>query len=221
MHKAWFLGFFILTPSLGHAVSGFVPAHYPGFQKETAAVDESLKITPVSLPERLGEDLRDAVAEPPTLECFLEAMRRPEPRARIAALEAFGYEDNFAAIPYVSAILLRLDEQVTVRVAAAQALGRIADRRSWKFLAGALRDTDARVRFHAALALGNLGSRRAVSLLVRPLCDASPEVRAAAGLALGRLGASAILRRALDLEPDGGVRAVLSLSLEQARPRRS
>jgi len=75
---------------------------------------------------------------------------------REAALEVFGYDGNFAAIPYVSAVLLRLDEHLGVRVAAARALGRIGDRRARSFLARALRDGEPDVRLASAAALARI-----------------------------------------------------------------
>jgi HEAT repeat protein len=109
---------------------------------------------PLSEVERLGEELRDAVRPLPTLEEFLGAVRDPDPRGREAAVAAFGYEGNFAAIPYISAVLLRFDEPVSVRTAAARALGRIGDRRARSFLSRALRgagDESLREALRAAL----------------------------------------------------------------------
>ncbi len=172
--------------------------------------------------ENLRGHLRDAVATPPTLEWFLEEIRRPKPEQRIAAMESFAMTGNFAAIPYVSAVLLRLDEEVSVRVSAARALGAIGDARACSFLAQGLKDPASQVRFQAALALGEIKTGRAVRILARSLADPEPVVRAASALALGRLGAStavvSLMSRALKRERDEGVRAILSWSLERARP---
>ena len=136
--------------------------------------------------ERLGDELRASVDATPTLDWFLQAVRDPDPKRRAAAAAAFGYPNNFAAIPYVSAVLLRLDEDVSVRVAAAEALGRINDRRAWRFLAQAVADRDAKVRFAAALALAELGSYGDAQLDRVLVADPDWSVRYAAAVAIGR-----------------------------------
>jgi HEAT repeat protein len=136
--------------------------------------------------EKLGEDLRDAVAPLPTLDWFLGAIRDPRPQGRLEAVEAFGYAGNFAAIPYVSAVLLRLDEDLAVRVAAARALGRIGDRRAWSFLARTMGDREPSVRLASALAIGRVTDRGGARLISRALqSEADEDVRAALAWALG------------------------------------
>jgi HEAT repeat protein len=105
------------------------------------------------------EELRDALASPttddslPSLDRFLEDVRAESAQERMDAVAAFSYPGNSAAIPYVGAVLFRLDEEVSVRVAAAEGLGRVGDRRARRFLTLVLRDPDARVRDAAARAL--------------------------------------------------------------------
>jgi hypothetical protein len=133
-----------------------------------------------------GEGLRDAVASPPVLESFLAALRGPDARGRCAAIESFSTEGNFAAIPYVSAVLLRVDEALPVRVAAARALGRVGDRRAWGFLARAVSDREPAVRLASAIALGSVAGPGAVKPLARALQSEGDEnVRAALAWALG------------------------------------
>ncbi len=145
---------------------------------------------PVADVERLGEDLRDAVASVPALDRFLAALRDPDPRGRCEAIEAFCYAGNFAAIPYVSAVLLRLDETLAVRVAAARALGRIGDRRAWSFLARSVMDREPQVRLASAIALGCVTDRGGVKPLARALRSETDEtVRAALVWALGAANA--------------------------------
>jgi len=136
--------------------------------------------------EPLGEDMRDAVASRPSLGWFLQALRDADPKKRGAAVEAFGYPNNLSAIPYVSAVLLRVDEDVSVRVAAAETLGRIGDRRAWRFLAQAVTDLDDRVRFAAVLGLGELRSYGDAHLEKVLALDRSWWVRYAAAATLGR-----------------------------------
>jgi hypothetical protein len=149
-------------------------------------------LNPAAEVEALGEDLRDAVAPAPSLERFLAALHDPDPRARREAVEAFGYAGNFAAIPYVSAVLLRLDEELSVRVAAARALGRVGDRRAWSFLARAVKDREPQVRLACAVALGRVAGR----------------------------GGAGPLSRALRSETDENVRAALDWALSAAKGRR-
>ena len=136
--------------------------------------------------EAFGEDLRDAVAQDSPLDRFLKALHDPDPRRRCEAIAAFGYAGNFAAIPYVSAVLLRLDEELSVRLAAAQALGRIGDRRAWSFLARSVMDDEPRIRLASAIALGFVMGRGGVRLLSRALhSETDANVRAALAWALG------------------------------------
>jgi HEAT repeat protein len=156
------------------------------------------------------EELRDAVASPPDLAWFQAEIRVPDPGRRRAAVRAFGTPGNFAAIPYVSAVLLRLDEDAAVRAAAAEALGRVGDRRALRFLSQALQDPDERVRFAAALALGRIDSDANVARLERSLRkDPSWWVRYAAAGAMGSTGkgfTASWLERALCEDPAWQVR---------------
>ncbi|MFA6002808.1 MAG: HEAT repeat domain-containing protein [Elusimicrobiota bacterium] len=172
MSAALILGVFIcLFPAGGHAAGPDFPP-----------VSELLTPT-ADLPR---EELRDSVAELPSLESFQEAVRSREPRLRRDAVVAMGRPGNAAAIPYLSAVLLRLDEAPAVRVAAAEALGHIGDRRAWKFLAEAVEDMDEKVRFAATLALGRVDADANVARLEQILRkDPSWWVRYAAAMAMG------------------------------------
>jgi HEAT repeat protein len=183
MRSAWLLGVFLLTPGAGFCAPAPTPRELSDLLNSgelppiklvpasprprrarppapAAALPAPLLPHPLSEVERLGEELRDAVRPLPTLEEFLRAVRDPDPRGRAAAVAAFGYEGNFAAIPYVSAVLLRLDEPLAVRTAAARALGRIGDRRARSFLSRALRGArDEPLREALQWALGAARSR--------------------------------------------------------------
>jgi len=156
------------------------------------------------------EELRDAVAAPPDLEGFRSEIRSRDPGRRRAAVLAFGAPGNFAAIPHVSAVLLRLDEEAPVRAAAAEALGRVGDRRALSFLSQGLQDPDERVRFASALALGRIDSDANVARLERALRkDPSWWVRYAAAGAMGGTGkgfTAGWLERALGEDPSWQVR---------------
>ena len=124
---------------------------------------ERIPIRPAPPPDHSSPgpaEVRDAVVPGPSLDRFLAALRGQDMRGRCKAIAAFGYAGNFAAIPYVSAVLLRLDEALAVRVAAARALGRIGDRRARFFLARAVMDREPQVRLASAIALGRVLGRR-------------------------------------------------------------
>ena len=76
----------------------------------------------------------------------------------------------------------------SVRLHAAEALGKIGDERAVEPLIEALNDEDASVRRGAAVALGRLGAERAVEPLIEALNDEEGHVRRGAAVALGRLG---------------------------------
>jgi hypothetical protein len=74
------------------------------------------------------------------------------------------------------------------RIAAARALGNIAEPESLEALCSSLRDSDWQVRTQAARALGGLGAPGAIPALVPCLRDLSWWVRRNAAYALGALG---------------------------------
>jgi len=77
---------------------------------------------------------------------------------------------------------------LSVRFAAAAALGELGDPRAVELLIEALKDKDLRVRFEAALALGVSEDPRAVGPLIEAaLKDEEGLVRAAAAWALRRM----------------------------------
>lgn len=97
--------------------------------------------------------------------------------------------DRLAGQGDVEGLLRALEyrEDVEVRRAAAEALGRRADRRTRQSLVTALRDPDAKVRAAAALALGKIWDEHLLSLepLAAALGDKEAAVRQASAEALG------------------------------------
>ena len=79
------------------------------------------------------------------------------------------------------------DEGVSVRHAAAKALGALSDARALDALLAAMRDKDQGVREEAARALGALADPRALDALLAALRDEGGGVRHAAAQALGKL----------------------------------
>ena len=90
-----------------------------------------------------------------------------------------------------------------LRMAAANALGRLDDASGLQPLVGALDDEDPRVRLRAAQACGTFADARAVPGLRERLEDEEPRVRRAAANALGAIGTDEALSPLLELLDDG------------------
>ncbi|NHN59156.1 HEAT repeat domain-containing protein [Halorussus rarus] len=106
-------------------------------------------------------------------------------------------------------------DQPELRMASANALGRIGNKAGTKALVGRLGDPDQRVRARAARALGRIEDPRAVSALRQSLGDESVEVRREAADSLGRIGGEESLAALLDLLDDESetVRRIAATSL--------
>ena len=89
-----------------------------------------------------------------------------------------------------------------LRMAAANALGRLDDASGLQALVKALEDDDPRVRLRAAQACGTFADPRAIPGL-RDRLDDDPRVRRAAANALGTIGTDEALAPLLDLLDDG------------------
>jgi len=102
-----------------------------------------------------------------------------------------------------------------LRMAAANALGRLGNHAGTKALVGRLGDPDARVRARAARAVGRIADPRAVSALRKALSDESVDVRREAADSLGRIGSEEALDALLDLLDDDSetVRRIAANSL--------
>src|SRR5438552_239169 len=84
------------------------------------------------------------------------------------------------------------EKKEEVRQEAAEALGKIRDKRAVEPLIAALHDEDAWVRCLAVQGLGNMGNTRAVEPLVAALCDENPLMRGFVVEALGKIGESSV-----------------------------
>ncbi|MGM0447773.1 MAG: HEAT repeat domain-containing protein [Methanobacteriota archaeon] len=105
-----------------------------------------------------------------------------------------------------------------LRMAAANALGRLDDASGLQALVGALDDEDPRVRLRAAQACGSFANARAVPGLRERLGDDDPRVRRAAANALGTIGTDQALSPLLDLldDGDGSIRRIAAGALGKA-----
>jgi len=90
-----------------------------------------------------------------------------------------------------------------LRMAAANALGRLDDASGLQHLVEALDDEDSRVRLRACQACGTFADPRSVPALTERLDDDDPRVRRAAANALGNVGTDQALSPLLDLLDDG------------------
>lgn len=109
--------------------------------------------------------------------------------------------------------------QATVRIQAARALGRAADRAAVPELIEALSDQNAAVRREAAAALGAIKDRRAAGALVKALGDADVNVRFQAAYALGEIKAPAAAEALLAAlgDPEWCVRDQAAWALRELR----
>jgi HEAT repeat protein len=142
--------------------------------------------------------------------------------SRVYALEREGAVDDL--IHLLNNPLER--NGLTLREAAAAALGRMGAIQAGEPLVTAASDDSAEVRFSAVYALGRIGYEGGLPALVEALRDESVHVRRAAAFGLGRLGSSAAipaLREALE-SPDGWTRfyaaEALAAMYDDQLPRR-
>lgn len=124
------------------------------------------------------------------------------------------YQDSPASAPQTTMemlITLLGDQQATVRLTAAEALGKIGNRKAGPFLLPVLHDPDPRVREAVARSVGALSvaGKEAETELVALLADPRAPVRHAAAQALGMREATPTLTSALTgllINPDPAVR---------------
>jgi len=134
-----------------------------------------------------AEDLRDSVAEQSTSSALQAGLRSSAVNTRLDAIRAAAVPREISAIPYLSGVMLRLDQPTQIRAAAALALGRIGDRIAVGALAEGLKDPAPEVRYAAALSLGKLPADGVATRLEKVLArDPVWQVRYAAAIALGR-----------------------------------
>ncbi|HEY8077894.1 MAG TPA: HEAT repeat domain-containing protein [Labilithrix sp.] len=122
----------------------------------------------------------------PLMPTIAQATSDPEPRVREAALHAIGESALAAAAPAAQQLLAK-DDWTFVRVAAAEALGKLAT--SPESLDAALSDASPRVRSAAIVALGQQHATRYAAHVRDRLEDGKedPDVRALAARTLGAM----------------------------------
>jgi len=149
-------------------------------------------------------------------------LEAPSWHARVAAvkgLKGFPLEE---VLPHVDALVVRLssDQEVRVRVAAADILGGLGSSvaKHAEALAARLDDAQSQVRQAAVRALGRLGAGQVAPRIARLLEDGDPDVRHEAIQTLATLGpeaagtsAASQLRHADDEVRTGAQRALLAM----------
>jgi HEAT repeat protein len=157
-------------------------------------------VTPlVSLAQRTDSDEVAAAGIDALNEIGTEAVE--ELLAEMAGLDLG--EDQQADWARAKAFAKALDADVPeLRMAAANALGKLEKTDVLPQLVDTLEDSDPRVRARAARALGKLGDARACEPLIERLQDPSGEVRREAAEALGVIGNRQALNALLDMFDD-------------------
>jgi HEAT repeat protein len=165
-----------------------------------------------------GEDLKDSLNSPPTADALQKALRNASIQVRLAAIRAAAFPRDVAAVPSLSGVMLRIDQPLQLRAAAALALGRIGDRIAVGALSEALKDPSPAVRYAAALSLGKLPADGVATRLERVLrADPDWQPRYAAAIALGRTRkafTASTLSDALTTDPAWQVRQQAARSLQ-------
>ncbi len=107
-----------------------------------------------------------------------------------------------------------------VRLASAEALGKIQDPQAVPALIEALKDSDSDVRYYSAWVLGKIGDPQAVPALIETLKDW--RVRTASAKALGKIGdpqALPALQQALQTERETNVRSAIEQAIKKVQRR--
>lgn len=146
------------------------------------------------LPTPSQEDLRDSIRNIPTFKSDIRALHRTNPARRKEAARRLGTKGNTRAIPYLGAILLKANEDVDLRSAAALSLGSIGGWKTMPYFRQAIFDSRMEVRFASALALGRVGSSEALELLSHAaMRDTHWWIRYSGAVALGETNSPAAI----------------------------
>lgn len=216
----------VFAASSAAAAPAYLPL--PGYSPEAAAARKSdfpptetllgAEENPLDLLVNDDEELRDALASPPSPAWLMSGLRAPDPADRLAAIHSAAVPRYVGAVPHLTGVMLRMDEKPALRAAAATALGRIGDAIAASGLGEALNDPMPEVRYAAALALGRLPADGVATRLARAVrSDPSWWVRYAAVLALGRTKKGFVvgaLEDCLRQEPKWQIRMLAVRSLQ-------
>lgn len=173
----------MLSAWWGVLLAGRVAAAEPLFPP----INELLGEAHAELPRAEMLELRDSLNDRPSEAAFMAAMRSKDPSRRLSMVRAMGDTGDVKAVPYLAAVLLKLDVEEPLRAAAAVSLGRIRHPLAKGYLVQAARDPSPQVRFAAVLSLGKSEEAGVTTVLEERLRrDPSWWVRYAVAIALGR-----------------------------------
>ena len=191
----------------------------PDLEREIVGRDEpveqgrggGIEIPELEIPELEKDAPPEPVPEKTALERCLEALRSSDESVRVAAIAALQAMGE-GAVRYLIAALN--DPYHGVRIAAADGLGEIRDKRAVEALIRVFTDTREDVRIAAARALGRIGDRRSIAPLINLFADRYHGVRVAAVDATVTFGRIALgpLEEALD-DPVPVVRAMAARAI--------
>lgn len=120
-----------------------------------------------------------------TIPALMDALADADEWVRFGAIIVLSKMGTGVLKPLMKAVQ---HPNVNVRAAAAEALGRIADRRAADVLAALLNDSQTCVRSQAAISLGRMTDARAVDALIDMVRTPGSELRTKAIKALGHIG---------------------------------
>lgn len=138
-----------------------------------------------------------------SLEILLISFNDPDYYMRLNAIDGLVKIGKPAVKPLIEALK---NDDPTMRMYAAETLGKIGDVRALKPLVSLLEDEDATVRIYAINALGNLKSESAVKPLLKFVSDEDPAARKSLAEALGKIDDNMALKPLIKLLEDPDIR---------------
>lgn len=157
-----------------------------------------------------------------TPERLLARLASPNIALRTESLRLLGRLGDAAHVPHIAA-RLRAGEPLTVRLAAAAALGRLGQAEGVAALTAVLTDPEPALRRQAAAALGDIGGERATAALLAALRDRDAGLVGEAIRALAKTKPAAAVEPLLAAlrHPDWRVRAAAARSFGEWRDPRT
>lgn len=140
------------------------------------------------------------IGDPRVINPLLAAIADTEEWVQFRAITALVGFGETAVEPLI--FLLAHGNKLTVRVRAANALGKVGHVRAVDPLRAALRDKHPEMRKAAAEALGKIGDESAVPSLMQALGDETPQVRWKAAQALAEMGHPSAVRPLIEFAAD-------------------
>ncbi len=138
-----------------------------------------------------------------SLEALLGSFHDPDYYVRLNAMEGLVRIGQPAVKPLMEVLK---DNDPSMRMYAAETLGKIGDVRALRSLVALLKDDNEIVRIYAINALGDLRSESAVKPLLKFMDDEDPEARKSLAEALGKIDNNIALKPLIKLLEDPDIR---------------